>query len=118
MKAWKTIDLDQQRSLHPTFKHLNEKKLSIDAKDFQHIISSRLNGIETKSVFIVKANNSNNNKKSGSNLSPTKEENLPMLTTISKELNKKKYTLHHEESLCLPLTKTFTRAIAMYRKKS
>ena len=117
MKAWKTIDLDQQRSLHPTFKHLNEKKLSIEPKDLQHIISSRLNGIETKSVFIVKANNTNHDKKSGSILSPTKQENLPMLATISKQMSKKKYTLHHEESLYLPLTKTFTRALAMYRKK-
>ena len=33
LKAWKTIDLDQQRSHYPTFKHLNEKKLSIQEED-------------------------------------------------------------------------------------
>ena len=117
LKAWNTIDLEQQRCPHPAFKHLNEKKLSIHSEDLERIISSRVNGIETKTVFIVKASNSNLDRRSPSPVNTSKQDNLPMLTTISREMHKQQHPKYHDEEMHLPLTKTFAKALAQYRSK-
>ena len=80
-KKWNTLDLNSVMNPEKKMRQMKSKKSSIHEIDLEEMITNRLNNPETKSIFFIQTNMEELGKQCDS---PTKQSNLPMLTTISK----------------------------------